>query len=226
VGWLSGRDITVGRVDAQSPGDGTTGAVRLRGDGDGVAYLQVTDTRGIEQWGYWRHDLTGIADWNGQGGLKSGGSLVLTEARMGAGRGIDADMVDGHHADYFPPAGAFTAGAVMAMVQTVDGAGSGLDADTLDGHHADYFPPAGAFTAGAVMGMVQSVDGTGSGLDADTLDGTKAIISCPPHPPICSRLSPPMPMGWARSCSWPCRADTPATRPCPVGRKPSGSSSW
>ncbi|MGA1870932.1 MAG: hypothetical protein ACMUJM_20540 [bacterium] len=78
----------------------------------------------------------------------------------GPGSRLDADMLDGHHADDFAQiphthnASDITAGTmpekmiddaiardneIISTILSKDGPGSGLDADTLDGQHADYF---------------------------------------------------------------------------------------
>ncbi len=92
----------------------------------------------------------------------------------GAGSGLDADLLDGQHANAFVPVSGFTAAAILAKLITADGAGSGLDADLLDGQHAAAFLTLAAFTGSAVLAKLVAVDGAGSGLDADMVDGKHA----------------------------------------------------
>ncbi len=89
----------------------------------------------------------------------------------GSGSGLDADLLDGQHGNYYLPAASYTAGDVLAKLVGVDGAGSGLDADLLDGQQGAYYLPAAAYTAGDVLAKLIGVDGSGSGIDADLLDG-------------------------------------------------------
>lgn len=68
----------------------------------------------------------------------------------GAGSGIDADLLDGQHGNYYTniPArlgytplnsASYTAADVRAKLLSVDGPGSGVNADLLDGKHASAF---------------------------------------------------------------------------------------
>jgi len=68
----------------------------------------------------------------------------------GSGSGLDADLLDGHHASYFAISGHnhdsdyvkltdYEDSDVLAKIKNVDGSGSGLDADLLDGHDSSYF---------------------------------------------------------------------------------------
>jgi hypothetical protein len=108
--------------------------------------------------------------------------LTWLLAQDGAGSGVDADLLDGKHADAFLDLANFTGAAVLAKLLTADGAGSGIDADLLDGQQGSYytdiiarlgFTPlnSAAFSAAAVLAHLLTVDGAGSGIDADTLDG-------------------------------------------------------
>nr|WP_319372441.1 pyocin knob domain-containing protein [uncultured Methanobacterium sp.] len=51
----------------------------------------------------------------------------------GAGSGLDADLLDGHHGAYYLPLSSYTAADILAKLLTVHGPGSGLNADLLDG---------------------------------------------------------------------------------------------
>lgn len=66
----------------------------------------------------------------------------------GDGSGLDADLLDGQHGDYYLDAANLTgtvsstnldANDILDLVKTVDGSGSGLDADTLDGLDSGNF---------------------------------------------------------------------------------------
>jgi len=86
---------------------------------------------------------------------------------------VNADTLDGEHADAF-------ADAIHAHAPgdiTPQGAGSGLDADTVDGEDAGAF--ADAIHAHAPGDITPQ--GEGSGLDADTLDGQHAADLVPPR---------------------------------------------
>lgn len=111
----------------------------------------------------------------------------------GAGKGLDADLLDGQHGSYytaiadrlgFTPLNAahYTAADILAKLLTVDGSGSGIDADRLDGQDGSYYgniiarlgyTPLNAanYTAADVLAKLLTVDGAGSGIDADRLDG-------------------------------------------------------
>jgi len=99
----------------------------------------------------------------------AGNSGIWHPGNDGAGSAMDADTVDGLHANAFLLAASFTASAIKAMLLTVDGAGSGVDADTVDGVHAASFLRADAedtaselitFSKGLVAtGGIHSTDG-------------------------------------------------------------------
>lgn len=57
----------------------------------------------------------------------------------GTGSGLDADLLDGKHANEFVFTSAYTAADVLAKLLTVDGASSGLDADLLDGQQGSFY---------------------------------------------------------------------------------------
>jgi hypothetical protein len=142
--------------------------------------------------------------------------LPIVLAGDGNGSGLDADLLDGLHANYFAPSShahsgeQITSGTIadariaanlardneiLPIVLAGDGSGSGLDADLLDGYHANAFALSShvhageAITSGIVadariaatlardneiLPIVLAGDGSGSGLDADLLDGYHA----------------------------------------------------
>lgn len=151
VNWLSGVDLSVGRLEARTPNVGTTGGLRVRANqSSGTALVQITNQDAATQWGFWRHTAAGEADWHGSGGLRSGGALAWTAGNDGAGSGLDADTLDGQQGSWYAdiaarlgfaplPAANYTAADVLAKLLGLDGSGSGLDADMLDGRHANAF---------------------------------------------------------------------------------------
>lgn len=86
------------------------------------------------------------SDWNADHEVTLDASALLTslETVDGAASGLDADLVDGHHAADFVLGTTYTAADVLSKLLTVDGPGSGLDADTLDGHDSTFFQAAAA----------------------------------------------------------------------------------
>lgn len=103
---LLDRDMTFGIVDAKTPNIATTGGVRIRANQtSGFAYSQITNHTATAQWGYWRYNVGGDADWYGAGGLRRGGNTVWDAGNDGAGSGLDADLLDGKHASELVPAG-------------------------------------------------------------------------------------------------------------------------
>lgn len=72
-------------------------------------------------------------------GYTPGDVLAKVKTVAGSGSGLDADTVDGKHANEFALASAVTAAAMLAAIKTVDGVGSGLDADLLAGQAANYY---------------------------------------------------------------------------------------
>ena len=57
---------TQGNIDATTPNSGTTGGVRVRGNGtSGVAYIQVTDSLGSTEWGHFKAHSNGYIVWSG-----------------------------------------------------------------------------------------------------------------------------------------------------------------
>lgn len=67
--------------------------------------------------------------------------LKAIETMDGAGSGLDGDMLDGKHQDFFGRSDQFfklkDSSFLLESLKTVDGIGSGIDADTLDGLHAE-----------------------------------------------------------------------------------------
>jgi hypothetical protein len=142
--WTGGQDVRFGVTDVATPNAGTTGGLRLRGNGTtGYGYVQITSAA-LAQWGFMRFSAGGELDWYGTGGLRDNGSRVWTVANDGAGSGLDADLLDGQDSAFYTNiparlgynplnAVAYTAADVLGKLVTIDGAGSGLDADLLDG---------------------------------------------------------------------------------------------
>jgi hypothetical protein len=57
---------TQGNIDVTTPNSGTTGGVRVRGNGtSGVAYIQVTDSLGSTEWGHFKAHSNGYIVWSG-----------------------------------------------------------------------------------------------------------------------------------------------------------------
>jgi hypothetical protein len=112
----------------------------------------------------------------------------------GANSGLDADLLDGKHGDYYQDASHLTQGTldekrlpaytgdvtaqggsaelalvaarVLEKLLTVDGTNSGLDADLLDGKHGDYYQDASHLTQGTLDEKRLPKD-----LNAETLNG-------------------------------------------------------
>jgi hypothetical protein len=80
-------------VEAQSPGNATTGGFRLRGAADGNAYFQITNAAATVEWGNLLFTSSGQFRWNGQ--------TVWHAGNDGAGSGLDADLLDGRDASSF-----------------------------------------------------------------------------------------------------------------------------
>lgn len=98
-GWNGGQDVLFGMVEAQTPNGGSTGGLRLRGNAaSGYAYLQMINQAATVQWGFARTSAGGEFDWYGAGGLRNGGNIVWHAGNDGSGSGLDADLLDGHHA--------------------------------------------------------------------------------------------------------------------------------
>lgn len=93
--------------------------------------------------------LTALGALAGDGAAFLAGILAVD----GAGSGIDADLLDGHHAADFVLAASYTAADVLAKIKTVDGNGSGLDADTFRG-----LVPGDFATAAAIAAAYQPID--------------------------------------------------------------------
>lgn len=94
----------------------------------------------------------------------------------GANSGLDADLLDGHHASYFANTSLSNVAdsTILTKLKNVDGTNSGLDADLLDGKHASSFVLVSDYEDADVLAKIKNVDGSGSGLDADLLDGYHA----------------------------------------------------
>lgn len=90
-GWKDGQDVLFGVIESQ-------GGLRLRGNPEGFGYFQFTNQAVTAVWGSLRTSAAGDFDWYGAGGMRVGGSIVWHAGNDGAGSGLDADMVDGHHA--------------------------------------------------------------------------------------------------------------------------------
>jgi hypothetical protein len=76
----------LGTLYANTPNNGTTGGIQLRANGTtGNAYFQIANSAASAQWGYWLHQSTGNADWNGTAGLKDNGGRVLSWTGSRAG---------------------------------------------------------------------------------------------------------------------------------------------
>lgn len=57
---------TQGTLDVTTPNVGSTGGVRVRGNGtSGFAYIQVTDTLGTTEWGHFKAHSNGYIVWSG-----------------------------------------------------------------------------------------------------------------------------------------------------------------
>ena len=85
-------------VDGQTPNVGTTGGLRVRGNGtSGTAYIQVTAANGSTQWGYMAFTSAGGLNWNGVGNIQHNGNTVWDSANDGLGSGLDADVLRGSH---------------------------------------------------------------------------------------------------------------------------------
>jgi len=70
-------------------------------------------------------------------------AIILDKLKSvdGHGSGLDADTVDGKHADEFAliSLSNINSNNILNKLKSIDGHGSGLDADTVDGKHADEF---------------------------------------------------------------------------------------
>jgi hypothetical protein len=116
--------------------------------------------------------------------------LNKVKAVDGSGSGLDADLLDGHHASYFAPqattytktevdnligsgGGGDDAPTILSKLMTVDGSGSGLDADLLDGHHASYFLPASGIANSAYkLETARTITLNGDATGSISFDGT------------------------------------------------------
>jgi hypothetical protein len=118
----------------------------------------------------------------------------------GAGSGLDADLLDGQHGQYYVdlanatgdlPPSALVPSELLAAIKTVDGDGSGLDADLLDGQHGSYYATAARATAietknteqdgrlGAVEGRATAVENKNGEQDTrlTTIDALNVVQS-------------------------------------------------
>lgn len=90
----SGAVVAGGLVDAQTPNIATTGGVRIRGNQtSGMAYLQFTDAPATAQWGYFSCNAAGLLTW--------GGNTLWHAGNDGSGSGLDADLLDGQHGNWW-----------------------------------------------------------------------------------------------------------------------------
>lgn len=149
--------------------------------GTGLYDLVVQDADGASV-----ETFSGLNAGEESGIFSAANILTLLKTVDGASSGLDADLIDGQHANAFLTAATYTAADILTKLKTVDGAGSGLDADLLDGQEAAAFAtaaqgtkadaalPTASYTAADVLTKIKTVDGAGSGLDADLLDGQEA----------------------------------------------------
>ncbi|WP_051504155.1 hypothetical protein [Sphingomonas jaspsi] len=77
-----------------TPNAGTTGGLRLRANATlGYAIQQMLSSDGATQWGYWRYNATGDADWYGTGGLKwNGNKVALNNPQLPANQATPATL--------------------------------------------------------------------------------------------------------------------------------------
>jgi len=113
------------------------------------------------------------------GNVRINGNRIWHEGNDGHFSGLDADLLDGNHANSFVKTVDYNGGDILDMIMGVDGSGSGLDADMLDGNHASAFATASHshsaydITSGILANARLSM-GAGGGIDADKLDGYHA----------------------------------------------------
>jgi len=100
--WLFRRPVHFTTVIAETPGDESSGAIRLAGNaGTQRAHLQVLSPDLAAQWGFWRFTPTGEAGWNGAAGLRNNGHVVWHAGNDGAASGLDADLLDGEQGSFY-----------------------------------------------------------------------------------------------------------------------------
>jgi len=91
TGDISAPNIYTNILTAQTPNGGTTGGIRLKGHPEtGMAYLQIVNDAINQQWGAMGFRNDGWLSWNGQSIWHAGND--------GANTGLDADLLDGKHA--------------------------------------------------------------------------------------------------------------------------------
>ena len=110
--------------------------------------------------------LDGISE----GGQMTGQEILTALAPVdGEGSGLNADQLDGYHANAF----AFSGHTHNVASQASNGFMSATDKQKLD----DIPPGGGQMTGAEILAALAPVDGSGSGLDADYLDGFHASTS-------------------------------------------------
>ena len=100
--WLQGRDLVLGQVDVQTPDNGSTGGLRLRGNAtSGKAYLQVTNHDTTEEWGFVEVDADGTLNWLGAGGIRAGGSTAWKGNGFDGPFSVDGNLTVKNGFDFF-----------------------------------------------------------------------------------------------------------------------------
>ena len=89
------RVIAAGGATYHTPPGGVGGITITADATSGLSILQIENSTGTTQWGYWSHTSAGDANWNGIGNLTVNGHLVWTAANDGAGSGLDAGLLGG-----------------------------------------------------------------------------------------------------------------------------------
>lgn len=144
------------------------GEIEIQNNGTGAACISFLRTNSYAV--YFGLDIDNklkVGGWS----MTNNAYQIWHEGNQGTGSTMDADTVDGYHANVFLTANTYTANDVLTKIKTVDGSASGLDADTVDGYHANSFLTTDTYTASDVLTKIKTVDGASSGLDADLLDG-------------------------------------------------------
>ena len=96
VGLLNGL-VSSNTVDVTTPNSGTTGGIRIRANSlSGNAYLQITDSTGVNQWGYWQSNSIANSNisWSGN----------LTTAGIFYGNGAGLANINGSNVSQVPSA--------------------------------------------------------------------------------------------------------------------------
>jgi hypothetical protein len=103
--------------DFTTPGAGSTGAIRVRAQGDdSVAFVQVTNHAASVQWGVWAYDPDGSADWQGAG-LKNNGQAIYHAGNKPTKADVGLGNVD-NTADADKPISTATAAALGGKAST------------------------------------------------------------------------------------------------------------